>query len=275
MTKYIAIGTGYPVKDLAAEIHQMKREGWKVMAFQESFPHCLALGIAPQYWTWSDPNAAIPGLEVLLRNQGGKNMPTVIIPEYLNKPLEVCRTYIGTSPLARREGAWADYLSMLTAVPHTLAAATTMKRLKTHPYSEYSLRKLNILENDAKTRFAYHKMICGSVEFDSETVDGTRYQWGLESKLSSHVFPLLYYMGAREIIVCGFGMKGARFFSDDVRMPFNDHTQSGSEHKIPLDIIRKWMVDWKPLHQMQIATLEQPEQGYLYEVMPVAVLNEQ
>lgn len=273
MSKYVVIGTGYPVKEYVQELYQLKREGWKLLAFQESFPHCLSLGLTPKYWTWADPNASIPGLEVLLKNPSSKNMPSVIIPDFLGKPMEICRTYMGTSPLARREGAWDDYLSMLKAVSPTLVSATTTKRLKNHPYSEYSLRKLDLLNGDAKTRFAYHKMICGSVPFDSEEVSGTKYLWGLESKLSSHVLPLLYYMGAKEVIICGFGMKGARFFSDETRMPFNDATQSNSAHTIPLDIIKKWMVDWLPLHQMHIATLESPEHGYLHEVMSVAVLN--
>lgn len=234
----------------------------KVMAFQ-SYPEVSDLNVFPKYVTWSDPNAALKIAPYL------SNKLKILVPEFMRHDYATFRMYCGTTPLARTTNGWSDYQTFLGYAGHIPIPGTTTKYLSQNPYSEKALRGKDYLGVDAETRFNLDKPVFGSVYYDSEQVVGTKYIWGLESKLSSYALPMAHYLGYENVYVCGFGMKGGRFFdTEKTRMPFNDETQDESRHDIPLAIIKKWTEDWKDLHGMNIYSIESDEWSHLNKVMP-------
>jgi hypothetical protein len=109
----------------------------------------------------------------------------------------------------------------------------------------------DIFDTNAYMRFMSEKIIFGTVPFDSESVIGDKFKWGLENKLSSHLFPLCYHLGSKEVYIVGFDFQGPRFYSDVERHPWNDETQSNNIVEYPLNIIKKW-IEWKNLHGMKV-----------------------
>ena len=240
-----------------------KRVG--VLAFQEAYPHLIEQrNVFLNYYTWSDPYSSLEALSYPI-----PSTTKVLVPEFMARDYATFRMYCGTTPIGRLSGKWEEYIDLLEITPHELISSTTTKYLCQNPYSELLLRGKDYLGSEAEKRFELGKPIYGSVYFDSEQVIGTKYIWGLENKLSSYVLPIAHHLGVKNVYVCGFGMKGGRFFDKEkTRMPFNDESQSESQHEIPLMIIKKWVDDWKKFHGMNIYSIESDEWSYLNQVMP-------
>ena len=117
------------------------------------------------------------------------------------------------------------------------------------------------------------KLVLGTVPFDSESVVGDRFKWGLENKLSSAIFPIAYLLRAKNLYIAGFDLKGARFYSEDTRHPWNDETQTKSLHEYPLTLIKKW-VKWEQLHGMRIFNVVEEDHTLLSEVLPHKPISE-
>jgi hypothetical protein len=255
----VIVGTGEGVLDV--DLQALRDKGYDIMAFQEAYPH---MSIKPDVWTFADPNSSLTGLRTIPPEE----LPTIVLPFYLAEDFATYRMYCGTTPVGRVPGGWEEYSSLLErAEPELFYAATSSKYLELNPYEDHKLTKKDWTHAEAVHRFEYMKIVFGTVRFDSESVQGERFKWGLESKLSSTALPLAHKLGYKRVLCCGFGMKGGRFFDvAKTRMPFNDETQSGSKHEFPLSVIKRW-VDWKKYHGMDILSLEGDSISYLNEVM--------
>ena len=155
--------------------------------------------------------------------------------------------YCGTTPLGRISGAWDKYLALIGKLRECgfsiqLLPCTTTKYMAINADRAY-----DIFNTNSYLRFMSEKIIFGTVPYDSESVMGDRFKWGLENKLSSHVFPLCYYMGCKEIYIVGFDFQGPRFYNNVERHPWNDETQSNNVVKYSLNIVKKG-VEWEGMH---------------------------
>ena len=117
------------------------------------------------------------------------------------------------------------------------------------------------------------KLLLGTIPFDSESVMGDRFKWGLENKLSSAIFPIAYSLRAKNLYIAGFDFKGPRFYSSDTRHPWNDETQNEDAHRFPLGLIKRWL-EWAPLHGMEFYSVVDPAHTLLSEVLPTRLMGE-
>ena len=234
-----------------------KRSDETVLAFQEVFPNCVEhLGVVPDYWFGADPNSYISGLEYLLRvREKAYDNIKIIVPDVFFEDLSVYRKYFGTTPLMRQSGAWQNFHRLLAEVSKQYKViklpVVTTKYLSTR-WSMYP--DLRDIFSEEYVRFMSEKVIFGTVEFDSESVIGDKFKWGLENKLTSSVLPVCYYLRASVVKLYGFDFQGPRFYSDISRHPWNDETQEGtSAIEYSLNLLKKW-VEWESIHGMKIVT---------------------
>lgn len=267
--KVVAIGPG--MSSLAYK-EVLKETSLKKLALQEVFPNCVeGVGIIPDYWVCGDPHAYLDGFRELLNEETDKykNMK-IMMPRFFTSGFAQYRRHCGTTPLMRMERGFELFHGLLSRVEERYDIeyfdATTTKYLKTFPNT---IPDEDLFSDDAYYRFMHSQPIWGTVEFDSESVIGETYKWGLETKLSSVVLPMCYYLGAKSIYVVGFDMIGPRFYSNVTRQPHNDETQMRNERavaKIPLKMLEKW-IKWKEFHGMEIMSIASDEHTLLNSVL--------
>jgi len=272
--KLFALGPGSSLNHYKEEINKLPKAG-KVLAFQNVFPNCIEyFDLVPDFWVSGDPNAYMEGFEFLLDRVQEKekfaNMQ-ILIPEFFTKGAPHYRKYCGTTPLLRIPGAWKRFEFMLSEIQKSydvkIFKCTTTKYIKTHNVDVELFNNENLFGPEAYYRFMHHEPIFGTIEFDSESVIGTRFKWGLENKLSSIVFPVSYFLKTKELYIAGFDFIGPRFYSSDARHPWTDETQSTNVAEFPLSIIKKWL-QWNRLHDIKIYSIVEEHFTLLNSVLP-------
>ena len=263
MKKIIALGPGHSVRAKAESIKNNNE--YEVLAFQRTFPHCLTvLGIEPDYWTATDPFAFLEGLEYIT-NKKHPIKTQILIPDVFTTNTANYRLHFGTTPLLRQRNGW-ETLQGLLELAKQYCKVETIPVTTTKYLSRQGELPGPIFGQDPFFRFMSDKIIIGSVPFDSESVIGTKFIWGLENKLSSSVFPICSHIRAEEVCVIGFDLYGPRFYSSDSRHPWNDETQKDDAISIPLGIIKKW-TEWTNLHNMKIYSASDPNETLLSKVL--------
>ena len=277
------LGSGESILRYAESVKKLNSKDTIVL--QRCFPHIYTMyDIIPTYWTWADPTGAMEGFEFLnsMRDSDLKKFKdmTIILPEYVAAPYQDFRCYAGTTPMGRVQHGWGAYQYYLEDVQRRgikvmILPATSTKRLQLFPDTELSLKGKDWLGGDFEERFKNEKVIIGSTPFDSESVIGDQYKWGLENKLSSFMLPIADKLGAKNVYILGFDCVGGRFYevsgisayslyhrehimNSGDRHPWNDESQKKSMTEIPLDIMRKWL-EWKPSHKMNIYNVVEDE----------------
>ncbi len=234
-----------------------EKKGFEVLAFQEVFPNCIEhLQIIPNYWVCGDPNSYILGMKYLLQNLKNEKLKKtkVLIPKIFTKDISHYRRFCGTTPLIRRQGGWEEFKDLAKQVSKHYVVdyvpTTSTKYIKLFGTNK-DLKNLNNPGFEF-LRFANKDVIFGTVEFDSESVIGDRFLWGLENKLTSVALPICYYLRAKKVCIYGFDYQGPRFYSADARHPWSDETQkNSSSSEFSLSLLQKWL-EWESIHQMKI-----------------------
>ena len=265
--KLLVLGPGHSVI-AQQELIREKRDEYKILAFQATYPHCKTmLNIEPDYWTASDPYGFIEGLQYI-NDEKIKKTTTILFPSLFDKDEHNYRKYCGTTPLLRQPNGWKSFKTLLSN-------ALRYRNMRTIPMTSTKFIKTSstnkdlqsdIFGSEAYYRFMHDEVILGSIPFDSESVIGTRYHWGLENKLTSAVLPISYFLKAKQVYIMGFDLFGPRFYSDDARHPWNDETQASAATKIPLDIVSTWR-DWKEIHGMDLYSASNPDDTLLSKVL--------
>jgi len=250
-----------------------KLEDHNTLAFQRVFPNCVKhFDLIPSYWFSADPFPWLEGFEFLHALPSPEKdrfrQMQIIIPEYATKTFAHFRLFAGTTPLGRLPGGWERHLELLQALQQDGFNINVVDCLTTkYMYTNQILKDKDIFDTEVYMRFMHEKPIFGTVPFDSESVVGDRFKWGLENKLSSNIFPLAFYLRARELYIAGFDFKGPRFYNNDSRHPWNDETQGKSLHEYPLILIKKW-VEWEQVHGMKIYSVVNADYTLLSDVLP-------
>jgi len=267
INKLLVLGPGHSVT-AQIDLIKEKRDEYKILAFQRTYPHCKTLlDIEPDYWTASDPYGFVEGLQYIDKEKE-KKQTTILFPSVFEKDEENYRKYCGSTPLLRQPNGWKTLQSLL-------ASAFRYRDVKTIPTTSTKFIRMfstnkdlqnNIFGNDAYYRFMHDEVILGSIPFDSESVIGTRYYWGLENKLTSAVLPISYFLKAKEVYIMGFDLFGPRFYSDDTRHPWNDESQIEDVVKVPLDIVSTWR-NWENIHGMKIYSASNKDETLLSKVL--------
>jgi len=255
------------------------KDSVEIFAFQRVFPHChKILGIIPNIWFCADPYAYIEGIKYMasVDEPEFKNI-RILIPDIFMKDFSHYRKYCGTTPLMRVESGWESFQKLLGLIniDHRLEVVncTTTKFIRICSNNFDLLDDNNLFGKEAYYRFMHHQVILGTIRYDSEIVSGDRYKWGLESKLSSSVLPISYYLRAKKVGIVGFDMKGPRFYSDDSRHPWNDETQDKDALALPLSLIKQW-IDWEEIHGMKIYNIAPEEKTVLSKILEYRELEE-
>jgi len=235
------------------------REGDKTLAFQEVFPNCIEhLGIIPDYWTFADPNAALSGFSLLLdktsEHDKYKNIK-ILVPDVFFESLAVYRMYFGTTPLMRIHNGWEIFQDLLKRVSELYDVisipVTTTKYIQVYEKQSSELKQL--FEHEY-IRFMSDKVIFGTVKFDSESVVGDRYKWGLENKLTSSVLPICSFLRAKKLKIYGFDYIGPRFYSDIERHPWSNNPHDIDDRvQFSLSLLKKWLL-WYDFHGIKIVS---------------------
>jgi len=259
----IVLGPGHSVNTRAPDI-QKKRNNYEVLAFQRTYPNCKErFGIEPDYWTAADPYGFIEGLEYIIDKKEQTGI-TILVPSIFKENTATYRKYCGTTPLLRQKNGWEHLQELLKKSEQfcqiKIVPTTTTKYIALH--SDNSDLKNNIFGADPFYRFMHREVIIGSVPFDSESVIGTTFKWGLENKITSSVLPICYYLQSTEIYIIGFDLFGPRFYSNDSRHPWNDESQREEAVKFPLSIVEEWS-RWSKLHGMSIYSASSPQETLL------------
>lgn len=265
--KLLVIGPGHSVNS-QAEIIRSKRNEYKILAFQRSYPHCeLLLDIEPDFWSASDPYGFVEGFQHI-RKEKIKKETKILFPSIFTKDEENYRKYCGSTPLLRQPNGWKTFKSLLADVFRyrnvEVIPTTSTKFIRT--FSKNRELQSNIFGENAHYRFMHDEIILGSIPFDSESVIGTKYHWGLENKLTSAVLPISYFLRAKEVYIMGFDLFGPRFYNDDSRHPWNDESQIKDVVKIPLDIVSSWK-NWESTHGMRIYSASNENETLLSKVL--------
>ena len=274
MTRLWILGPGHSLTRHEESIRALQGEDHKVLAFQRVFPNCVQhFDLVPDYWFSADPFPWLEGFEFLTslkrpQQEKYKKMK-ILIPSYAAGTYAGFREYAGTTPLGRVEHGWQKYQVLTSHLRGEgfdiqVLPCTTTKYLATNGGEPSG----DIFDTAAYLRFMGEQIVFGTVPFDSESVVGDQYKWGLENKLSSNVFPLAFHLGYKQLGIAGFDFKGPRFYNDDARHPWNDETQKGKNlHEYPLNLIKRWL-DWAPLHGMDIHSVVGEEYTMLSSVLP-------
>jgi len=274
--KILLLGPGHSVSQHKDEILSLKGDV-SILAFQGVFPHCYThFGLIPDYWFSADPNSWMEGFEFLTslspEQQEQFKHIQILIPAYAASTYATFRMYSGTTPLARQQHGWQKYQILIAHLRERgfdiqEVPCTSTKYLANTTANQ----SVDICHSLAYARFMGHEVVYGTVPFDSESVIGDQFKWGLENKLSSHVFPTVFYLGYKQVYVAGFDFKGPRFYSNDTRHPWNDETQNKNVAEFPLNLVKKW-VEWERLHGMKIYSAVEPELTLLSDIIPTEPL---
>ena len=250
-----------------------------VLAYQRVFPNCyLYYGLIPRYWTGFDPNALVEGLEFLTTRSTDEKTVfeniELLLPAFCAHDYAMFRRYCGTTPLARTPHGWKNYHDL---VQKTIQMGYNVRIIECYTSKNIELEEKHynplfkeadiFAEENEYIRFMADKPIFGTATFDSESVIGSQYKWGLENKLSTQAFPIAYMLGHKEIYVAGFDLVGSRFYDDNVRHPWDDNLlDQRNMQQIPLEFIKKW-ADWAPLHGMKIYSVVEDQYTLVNSVL--------
>jgi hypothetical protein len=278
----VLLGSGESLNHVVP--HLPENPDIKTLALQRVFPYCHKIfGVIPDYWNWFDANGSLDGLEYILKNHQSidfKKM-VILIPKFVCESYEHYRKFAGTTPLGRNPADWdLKYRSLLNQVEKIVEVkkfdATTTKRIAlAADVKNRDLSRYDIHESEAYIRFMNDDVLFGTVRFDSEKVIGTTFKWGMESKLSSVMLPVAYYLKAKNVYVCGVDFKGARFY-DKTRSRHawgKDVKEINPAVKYALLLISKW-TEWQDIHGMTISSLAPKELSLLSNILPVVDARE-
>ncbi len=264
--KLIVLGTGFSSLEY-------KNTGDKILAFQEAFPNCVdKLNVIPDYWFSADPNSFISGFQYLINNHKNESFKKIkiLIPSFFTKDLNYYRMFCGTTPIMRVPNGWNLFQILLKNVSKyftiQVLPATTTKFIKLFDSENFNCENL-FDENCKEERFKKDKIVFGTVEFDSESVIGDKFKWGLENKLTSSVLPLCYFLQFKLIEIYGFDFIGPRFYSDIERHPWNDESQeTDSVVNFSLSLLQKWK-KWESLHDMKLLSGVSSQKSLLNKIL--------
>ena len=250
-----------------------------VLAYQRVFPNCYTYyGLIPRYWTGFDPNALVEGLEFLTsrspQDREQFKQVVLLLPECCAGDYATFRRYCGTTPLGRIPNGWKNYHDL---VQKTIQMGYNVRIIECYTSKNIQLeertynplfKEVDIFEEEHEyVRFMSDKPIFGTVKFDSESVIGDQYRWGLENKLSAQALPVAYLLGYKKIFVAGFDLVGSRFYDDNVRHPWDDDLlEQRNMQQIPLEFIKKW-ADWAPMHGMKIYSVVEDQYTLVISVL--------
>ena len=272
----ILMGPGESLSNKIADIKRLSNA--KTIALHRVFPYISSLtGYVPDYWTWADPDACIEGLKYILENKEKnpslKNIK-IVIPDFITGTYQYFRRFSGTTPLGKDPSLWQKYLTLLNQVSLTneikIVPSTTSKNICLEPSNNLDYAN-GIFQDNMIFRFTGLKTVFGSVKYDSDRVVGTHNRWPLENKVSSHMFPLAYYLQAKNVYCVGFDFIGGRFYdSNKSRHAWGtdvsiDNLSDGI--KFSLSLIEEWVLA-KEVHQMNIKCLTSSDESLLNLVMP-------
>jgi hypothetical protein len=265
------IGPGETVNSHIDKI--LEDKDCKIFALQKVFPHChIKYGIEPDFWTWQDPHGSLEGMQYILNNKNKFLKMRLVLPKYVVGERESFKQYCGTTAINTAK-KWQDYTSLLSKVREAglrdiIVNSTTTKHISLYPFLNKDYYEKEISGKDCYLRFALEKVIYGTVPFDSDRVMGIKYKWGLENKLSSVMFPLAHFLGAKEVYPVGFDFVGSRFYDKNSKAgTWGDDAKEVSRNmEVAIESIEKWK-NWSSISGMKIKSMIQEDSWILNSVL--------
>ena len=245
MKKFLVIGTG------DSSIHQAQL-GFDIpndvitIGMHRVLPHINQwCDLKLDYWTWSDPDAAIEGLKLYMSKNhtisNYKMLPQIVLPYYL-RDLEIFNINCGTSPLYKNPDRVEDREFYKRAIDILDVAGKitwidNAINTKTIPTDHDVYKKPG-------NRFKGENTYFGTVPFDGRHSES---HWAQENKFTAFMLPIVHFLGATHVFCVGYDTFGKGIGRDFDFAHNNPRIILNYLSKYP-----KWTRDWVKYHNMDI-----------------------
>ena len=251
MKKFLVIGTGdSTLNELDTTLNNIPDDVITI-GMHRVLPYVTdRCSLKLNYWTWSDPDAAVEGLRIYMSKSEMelKSMPDIVIPYYLGN-LKLFKIHCGTSPLVNNPNRdsdrkfYNDSLEFLSKVGKIvwIENAVNTKSIPTD----------DDLYSNPAIRFSGEKTYFGSVPFDGV---GSGFDWAKENKFTAFILPIVQSLGATHVFCLGYDNYG-RGIGRTFDFAYNDMYVIKSY----LSKYLNWVCHWVEYHKMDIYSVAKDE----------------
>lgn len=231
--KLFAIGVGEAVKKYEQHLSKIFNEYKTITIHNGLLKLQEQYGLYPTYFTWGDPFGALHSLRHLVSLTEIPDT-TILVPSTMTTTYETFRKYHGTS---RITPYWGEYITLIG-------------RLVEKGYKVYEVPcntpKAQPISDDKRFN---NEVIIGSVPYVSDASEARNAK---ETKLTSLVFPLAYYLGAKQVYTLGFDGIGGRFYDKIEGVPQDPWPSNDLPYLEDNLLIWK---NWRTLHDMDLISV--------------------
>lgn len=265
--KLVVLGTGPSITSYPHDLTAIFGR-FDILSWGASFEYCAnTLNRTPTFFSFIDPKSAIGPCKLIVE----RKIQTRIIKfsPIVDTTLSVFTQYLSKTSGAARNN-YPEYIRILSracAICGGISVpATTVKKLGVEKNPLY---KTDLDDKDARLRFEQDKIICGmkdSLGMSPEKPD-SRWMNLYEPKLTMCIFPLIHWLGYKEVYLLGFDCYGGRYFDSQLSHP---NMLTATRVSFP-----RWM-EWQKFHKINFYSLMTPNQSLLnqwIEYVPIKSLR--
>lgn len=241
--KIIAVGPGNSTEWFFNQKELKIPNGVKLLAFHRVFPF---VEHSFDYWTWTDPDAAIDGLK------STKNIPKVIVPFWM-KSISSQKKHGGTSSIHHQIDKSNFYDKSISA----LIKNSNINFIE-NCVSTKNLSPVDPVFNRPNLRFD-EKVYFGTVPCDGTHSESN---WAKENKFTKEILPICHYLGASEVYSIGFDNQGT-----GIKRVIPQFLNSQPLIDSAMQKYSLWINSFSKFHKMKIINLSSSNFTQLGKVM--------
>ena len=247
--KIIAVGPGNSAEWFFNQKNLNLPNDVKLLAYHRVFPF---VEHRFDYWTWTDPHAAIEGLDAYIKQKQKKLLPKIIVPFWM-KTISLQKKHGGTSPLHRDPkkcffyDQTIDYLNKQGHI-HFIEDAISTKDI---PLDD-------LVFSNPKLRFN-KKVYFGTVPCDGIHSESN---WAQENKFTIQILPICYYLGVSEVYSIGFDNQGT-----GIQRTIPQFYNNQSLIELSMEKYSTWINVFSKFHKMKIFNLAPDQFTQLNKIM--------
>lgn len=218
--KVFVLGPGPSALEHKETIRKIKEHQTPIFVFQKSFPYCVEyFDIIPDYWSYYDPSASLPGLRYLAKNPQLNTkilLPSISQDDKASSFRRYCPAD-GSTALEKHPEQWEEYRTLIKEVRkhHQCIDVNSDTIFRIHKEESELYSAIN--GNLSHPKRSQQVIFGTSINFKLKNV-------GAENKFSLAVLPLVRFLGFKEIYTLGFDGLPGRFYQE--KEPDDSRTKS-------------------------------------------------